>query len=119
MFLATNIGAICGPTPRTYMMGVSRPGTFWMLTHRQAGNCMDASRRTKADPWLRLPHRANATGAPRRSAPDDSSESLLVRFPGSQKRDLDWIAIGEPRLFRIRKWRCGWRAPLQPRRSAI
>src|ERR1700723_1708501 len=31
MFLAASISATFGPTPRTYITGVSRPGTVWML----------------------------------------------------------------------------------------
>src|ERR1700722_15883366 len=33
MSLAASISASFGPTPRTYMMGVSRPGTIRMLKH--------------------------------------------------------------------------------------
>src|SRR5580693_7752183 len=31
MALAASIAATLGPTPRTYITGVSRPGTVWML----------------------------------------------------------------------------------------
>src|SRR5579863_5068656 len=34
MFLAASASTRRGPTPRTYITGVSRPGTFWMLIDR-------------------------------------------------------------------------------------
>src|ERR1035438_8570190 len=37
MFLAASNSATRGPTPRTYMTGVSRPGTVWMLNGSCAG----------------------------------------------------------------------------------
>src|ERR1035438_381147 len=37
MSLAASISATFGPTPRTYITGVSRPGTIWMLQHLSPG----------------------------------------------------------------------------------
>src|SRR5579862_3678779 len=36
---ATSNSASRGPTPRTYMIGVSRPGTLWMLIHPFTRGC--------------------------------------------------------------------------------